>query len=392
MGNISSKTSSIEKDHKDLANLLESAKFGRWEKVWEIIGSPMNERKSWMLNCCPENRRWTVLQQAVWWNNTEVVTKLLQFPTIDTYGKAKEGKSEIGDDGGLTAFEIAEKFKYSGVSQLLHNFVCGIEEQEIDTFHAYGREIQNQELGLLRITLAAYKNTFHPSVIDSSKPLAVVLKDIFMGIDTTNRWKTVRDKLSESVFLACTAYSEELKNCESREDFFKTIVNVYTDENTRLYTRVNTALRRQRSHGYRPTAEDLALGPYILMYQLLLMFWLKLEKESKTTYRKMLLTKDHQEKYKKGIKFTWLSFVSSSVNPTKAIPFPTCEPEEETCTNVTVFEFDNTCICQWQPRNIEKFAMYEEEERVYPAGSQFYITNRTVGNGETRIYLKLLSS
>lgn len=387
MGTISSTTSSVERDHKDLASLLESAKFGNWESVWDILA-----KKPYMVNCCPENRRWTVLQQAVWWNDKEVVTRLLQMSTIDTYGKAKEGKSEIGDDGGLTAFEIAEKFKYDEVSKLLHNFVCGIENQEIDTFHPCRQHVHNQELGLLRITLAAYKNTFHPLTIDSSKPLAAVLEDIFVSMNTTEMWKTVRDKLSESVFLSCQDYSEQIKKCESRESFFKTIVNVYTNEETRLYTRVNTALRRQRSHDFRPTAEDLALGPYILVYQLLLLHWDKLGKESNTTYRKVLLTKNHQEKYKNGVKFAWLSFVSSSVTYEKAIPFPTCEPEEDVSTHPTMFIFDNTCACRWQPRNIEKFAMYEEEERVYPAGSRFLVTNRTDENGDIRIYLKLLSS
>ena len=139
----------------------------------------------------------------MWWNNTEVVRKLLQFSTVDTYGKAKEGKSKIGDDGGLTAFEIAEKSKYVEVSNLLNSFVCGIENQEVDTFHPYRREIQNQELGLLRTTLAAYKNTFHPSTIDPTKPIMVVLQDVFSSINSTTRWRTVRDKMSESVFLAC---------------------------------------------------------------------------------------------------------------------------------------------------------------------------------------------
>lgn len=54
MGNICSTTSSIEQDHKDLALLLESAKFGKWVKVWNILGSPLNVKKAYMINCCPE--------------------------------------------------------------------------------------------------------------------------------------------------------------------------------------------------------------------------------------------------------------------------------------------------------------------------------------------------
>lgn len=60
MGNVSSSLNSIEDDHKDMALLLKSAKFGKWEAVWGIL-----EKKPYMINCCPENRRWTVLQQAV---------------------------------------------------------------------------------------------------------------------------------------------------------------------------------------------------------------------------------------------------------------------------------------------------------------------------------------
>lgn len=66
MSDVSTILCSIEEEHKDIAKLLEAAKFGRWEEVWDIIGCPDNEKKSHLLNCVPENRRWTVLQQAVW--------------------------------------------------------------------------------------------------------------------------------------------------------------------------------------------------------------------------------------------------------------------------------------------------------------------------------------
>ncbi|XP_056013657.1 uncharacterized protein LOC125674623 [Ostrea edulis] len=390
MSDVSTMFSSIEEEHKDLAKLVKAAKSGRWGKVWDIIGCPDNEKKSYLLNCVPENRRWTVLQQAVWWNNSIAVSKLLHFSGIDTYGKAKKGKSEIGDDGGLTAFEIAEKFGYKEVSDLLRKFVGEKKIQEVDTFQLNGQVAEIQGFGLFGLAIAAYKNTFHPNAIDSSKPLSVILKDIFHEMNTTDRWKLIRDKLSESVFLSCEEYSEEIQKSESREEFYRTIVNVYTNEETRLYTRVNTALRRQKVNGYKPTADDLALGPYVLVYQMLLMYWQKLKKESSKTYRKMMLTKSDQKKYQKGLKFVWLSFVSSSVNPTKALPFPTEEFDEES-KHSTIFEFDNTCDCQWQPRNIEEFAVYKEEERVYPAGSQFLITNRKVKDGETHVYLKLLA-
>lgn len=385
MGNVSSSLISIEDDHKDMALLLESAKFGKWEAVWGIL-----EKKPYMINCCPENRRWTVLQQAVWWNKPLVVKRLLQFPTIDSYAKAKEGKSEIGDDGGLAAFEIAEKFKYTEVSELLHSFVCGIENHEIDTFHSY-----DDESALLRITLAAYKNTFHPSTIDSKKSMNDILKNIFESMNTTDTWKVIRDKLSESVFMSFYDHSQriqKIKTCESREEFFDAVVYVYTQEESRLYDCVNTALRRQRSDGFKPTAADLALGPYIVVYQVLLMFWDKLDKEPKSTFRKMQLSKNDVNKYKKGIQFTWLSFVSSSVDRDRASPFPT-SINKEGCNYPTLFIIDNHSFArQLQPRNIEELAMHRgEKERVYPAGSRFEVCDIKEKTYETEVYLKLIS-
>lgn len=265
-----------------------------------------------------------------------------------------------------------------------------VENHEIDTFHSY-----DDESALLRITLAAYKNTFHPSTIDSKKSMNDILKNIFESMNTTDTWKVIRDKLSESVFMSFYDHSQriqKIKTCESREEFFDAVVYVYTQEESRLYDCVNTALRRQRSDGFKPTAADLALGPYIVVYQVLLMFWDKLDKEPKSTFRKMQLSKNDVNKYKKGIQFTWLSFVSSSVDRDRASPFPT-SINKEGCNYPTLFIIDNhSCARQLQPRNIEELAMHRgEKERVYPAGSRFEVYDIKEKTNETEVYLKLIS-
>lgn len=214
-------------------------------------------------------------------------------------------------------------------------------------------------------------------------------------MNTTDTWKVIRDKLSESVFMSFYDHSQriqKIKTCESREEFFDAVVYVYTQEESRLYDCVNTALRRQRSDGFKPTAADLALGPYIVVYQVLLMFWDKLDKEPKRTFRKMQLSKNDVNKYKKGIQFTWLSFVSSSVDRIRANPFPT-SINKEGCNHPTLFIIDNhSCARQLQPRNIEEIALHRgEKERVYPAGSRFEVYEIREKTNETEVYLKLIS-
>lgn len=157
-----------------------------------------------------------------------------------------------------------------------------------------------------------------------------------------------------------------------------------------MYDHLNTALRRQRQADYMPTADDLALGPYVLMYQLLLLFWNKLRKESSITYRRMRVSATDLEKYQVGTKFAWMSFVSSSVELEKAVMFPTCGPSGD---KIIVFTIDTSTPSHWQPRNIEKFAMYMERERVFPAGAKFLVTNRTpdrTNADQTNISLKLI--
>lgn len=381
----------IEDDHKDLKTLFSDAKEGRWEKVWDIL-----PKKPYMINCCPEDRRYTLLHQAAFWNNKHAVIKLLSFPTIDSNGKIKENKFSLNNcnDGGRTALELVEdNMNYLTVTSTLRVFVCKIENQEVDTYHS-----SNEEPAIIRLTLAAYKNTFHPSTIERNKPLYDVLKEVFKSMNTTEMWETAKEQICKSVkyHKDDSKIIELIEPCKTRNDFFKVIIHLYTREDFALYAGVNMALRRQSLADFKPTSEDLALGPYILVLQTLLWFWDDLKCESKITFRKMLLSKNDLDKYRGNTSFTWLSFVSSSVNREKARSFPSRYPGKQKSTSFqsVIFIFNNENAGQRQPKDVQKFAhVAEEEERVYPAGSRFCVTSRKDGyNGDTEIHLRVISN
>jgi hypothetical protein len=110
----------IQTDADEIKTLkMRAAKYGHWKEVWKILGHPSNPRKPFLFNCIPENRRWGVLHQAIWWNNLAVVRKLLKFNTCDIDIKAKEGVSEIGPTGGKTAEEIATGFERTAIVDVL---------------------------------------------------------------------------------------------------------------------------------------------------------------------------------------------------------------------------------------------------------------------------------
>lgn len=388
MGNISSKTSSIAEDSKSVNDLLEAAKNGNWELVWCIVGTPEQPRKPYFINCIPEDRRWGLLHQAVYYFDCDVVKTLLKFRTCDSQIKTKEGSCEAGPCSGKTPQELATDFGYKEMVDTLKENNIGHRAHALPTYHTLGVAVEDEELGLLRITLAAYRQAFCPFDNDRSKPLHRLLFDIFRYINTGDNWKTVKDKIFQPLYSVCEPASSKISKCTTKDAFYDIVVNVYTNENTHLYTYVNTALRRQRKTDYRPTADDIALGPYILMFHLLLLYWDNLKKESGTTYRRMNLSRTELNKYKEGVRFLWLAFVSSSMDFVYASVFPTVEPSMDQDQEV-VFEIENSVNSQWQPRDIGACAEYEENERIFPAGAEFLVQKVAPEGALTRVYLKL---
>ena len=119
---------------------------------------------------------------------------------------------------------------------------------------------------------------------------------------------------------------------------------------------------------------------------MLLVYWDNLQWESAPTYRKMVMHSQDQQRYKVWTKFIWSSFVSSFVVKEKAQPFPTFGPPGE---HNVMLNIDNQCQSDWWPRNIESYAQFHENERLYPAGATFVVTSRTQNGNDVYIGLKL---
>ena len=383
MGVISSTTHGIELETTKVKDLVFAARQGKWEIVFSILAIYPH-----LINAIPEDRRWGILHQAVWWNNQDNIKNLLKLPTCDSSIQTKETMSEVGETGACTPFEIAQKYGYTKIGKLLEEHsITLIPAADLPTFHYKNSDVQLKGLGLLKITLASYRQTFCPFTINKDKPLSGIMAEIFEYVDTNENWVAVKEKTCDSLYAVCKPAVTVLKDTQTKEEFYSKIINVYTNEGTQLYMYLNTALRRQEEKSYNPTANDLGLGPYILMFHLLLMYWNKLVPEKLTTYRKILVKEAVCRSYRRGTRFVWLSFVSSSVDLNKAEPFPTCVPSGE---HKMTFIIENSNPSRWQPRNIEAYAHYVERERVYPAGAEFIVTDRSKVDDLTQVHLKLL--
>lgn len=373
----------IEEDSFIVNETLLYAREGIWLQVLETLGNPNNAKKAYLINVIPEERRWGILHQALYWKDEDILKTLLKFPQCDPTIMTKVYTTETGEKAQDSVAEIATKHKFDAALKILEGRTFAT--QDTDTFLPAYSNIDKCGKSIIAITLAAYKMTFHPDKVDPNLQVVDVLQSIFQTMDTTKAWEKIRD-----IIYDCALVVDEFKkigNSRNRAEFYEAFIKVYTDEDTRFYDKLNTALRRQKVANYRPSGNDLALGPFITTFHMILLFWKKLPRERGITYRQVLLSDGDLQRYQEGATFSWAAFVSSALEYDNAINFPTVEGSGD---NNVMFKIDNKRDSLWCPRNISEFSTKEETERLYPIGARFKVNKRTLKGPCTEINLELL--
>lgn len=379
----------IEEQCEFVNRLVQSSKYNEWDCVWSIIGTPDNQKNACLINAIPQNRRWGILHQAVYWKSPDILRHLLAFKACDPETKVKKCISECGPTDKMTALQIARKFDYSEMAGVLSAHTSpGISDQEMPTLQPYDGYCDNKGLSLISLTLSSYKQAFHPKPVNPNKSVMSVLADVFNDISNNEaRWKEVKNVVADAVYPVSEGKARDINSCQTREEFFSQVVRTYSNEDNTIYAYLNLAFRRQRQEDYMPTGDDLAMGPYCVMYQMLLLFWNRLQPETLTTYRKMKMSRQDADKYRSGTRFVWQSIVSSAVNKKHTHTFPSMAPTGDI---PVLFTIQNDTNSLWRPRNIEAHADFPETERTYPAGAKFIVTDRSESQGKVFISLKLL--
>lgn len=363
--------------------LLLFAKEGYWDGVFEILGHPTRPKKAYILNIIPEARRWGILHQSLYWKNEDVLKRLLQYPSCDPKIITKVYTTETGEKTHDSAVEVAKKHGFTAAERILENHT--FDSQEQDTFLPVTGEIDRNGLSIIAITLAAYKATFHPKTVDPKLTIFDILQKIYREMNTTDSWKKIRDIIYDYAFVIDAG--EAIGKSITRQDFYKAFIRVYTDESTWFYDIMNTALRKQKTTNYRPSGNDLAIGPFITTFQMVILFWDQLPRESEITYRQVLLSEKDLKMYQVGVKFSWHTFVSSAKHYDNAMNFPTVEGSGN-C--IVMFIIDNSRDSFWRPRDVNEYSINKETERLYPIGAQFKVTKVTKKDIATDIELELL--
>ena len=374
----------IEEEYFVVNELLLYAKEGHWEGVWQILGNPRRPKKAYLINVIPEERRWGIIHQALFWKDERVLKTLLEFPSCDPKIITKQYTTDAGEKTHDSAVEVARKQGFAAAERILESHEFGT--QEIDTFLPEGADIDKKGIGIIPITLAAYKNTFHPERIDPDLNVFDILQKIYTTMNTTDSWKKIRDIIYDYAFVIDAG--QTIGSSDTRQTFYEAFIKVYTDESTWFYDIMNTALRKQKMANYRPSGNDLAIGPFITAFQMIILFWDKLPREQGVTYRQILLSETDLKKYKVGVTFSWHTFVSSAKEYERAMNFPTVEASGDCNVMFTINNSKSRSF--WKPRDLTEYSTNHETERLYPIGARFKVTKVTETNLATDINLELL--
>ena len=364
----------IEEDNLDVENAVCSAKFNKWSTVFDII-----RRKPYLINCIPEQRSWAILHQAVYWNDMNVVTQLLDFPNCDALVKTKQCRNNDARPSS-TPKEVA---KQMGDRQAIYskldyhvNYVRKSRFSGKITFivqRSEGEEVVDN-LPLFMLAVINYRKTLLDPGTCPATHLIDLLKQIFKEED--HHWGGVNEKLHNAMYGVDKRSADDFKSSSSKTDFYRKILHYYS---TNYYTNVNNAVSRSFDKGLPATAEDLSLALYDLLLDCVLMCWTDLRQTHSSTYRGVTATVD----FKVGSEIMFTHFLSSSASEAVAKGFAG--------NYGTLMVIDNSKESRYLPKCLTSYSMIpSEEEYLYGIGAEFRVVQ--VDNSRTyrQVHLKLI--
>ena len=368
----------IEEDNKDVHDVVYAAKYGKWEKVYEILN-----KKKYLVNCIPEERSWSMLHQAVYWNNQDAVTFILNQETCDSLIRSKRCHDELVPPNS-TAIDVAEKMGgRDGVKHLIQQNISKERSNRFSQHISYKVSRKDGEklldhLPLFIKEIAMYKNTLVGREKHVEEHLIDILKQIFQNEEYN--FEKVEQELHQSLYGYDKAAAEEIKKVGSKDEYFAELIRLYTGN--WVYRPVNEAMAREFNKNYKPEAKDLALGLYAMLFDVTITFWPTLKTTSEKTYRGV---GNQMGEYNKGEEIMFTSIISSSGSQTIAEGF--AGPYG------TLFIIDNSADATTRPKHIRKYAVPEhqnEDEYVYAIGTEFRVTGNCKKGSLRVINLKLL--
>eukprot|EP00794_Sanderia_malayensis_P020050 gene20050-22017_t len=368
----------IEEDNKDVREAVHAAKYGDWNKVYNIIG-----KKNYLVNCIPEGRSWAMLHQAVYWNNKTAVNFLLKLKTCDALIKTKRCRDELVPPSS-TAIAIANKMEgREEVKNLIQQNINYSRNARFSQHISYklsrkdGKKVMDH-LPLFVKEIAMYKDTLVGEKKHVKQHLIDILNQIFKNEHEQHHWDKIEGQLHQSLYGFDKDAADKIGEAASEEKFFDELIRLYTGN--WVYNEVNKAIAREFNKDYNPSAEDLALGLYAMLLDVTITFWSKLGTTSGKTYRGV---GNQYGEYKVGDEIMFTTMVSCSGLEGVARGFAGSDG--------TLFTIYNSADASTRPKYIRGYSDHQsEDEYVYAIGTEFRVKSNTMVGKLRLIELDLL--
>ena len=369
----------IDEDNTDVEKAVDAAKQKDWDTVFKIL-----TRKPYLINCIPEGKAWAVLHQAVFWEDSVAVSRLLSFPNCDVFVRTKICRLQDAEHTS-TPVEVAKQL--GGRKDI----IAMLEKAETNWSKRFSDKIQYQvvakegqelmtveEVPLFIMAVVNYKNALLDPGTCPKARLLDMLNQIMKEED--HNWEKVQQKIWLSLYGVDKRAADEFQQSSSEKEYFKNIIHFYTLESDQHYTKINDAVSRDFNRKEPMRGQDLAIALYDLMLDCVLMTWEDLHVVDSTTFRGVPAVIDVQ----KGDQIMFTRFLSSSLKENTAKHF--------VGGNGTLLIIDNQAKTIHRPRNIKDHSKFPwEEECLYGIGAQFKVKNIDDSKSYKEIQLELLS-
>ena len=122
---------------------------------------------------------------------------MLEFPTCESNLTTKYCTSDNKEVGVKNPVEITETYGHQEIKEWLEAIYSSQQHDSLETFQTCG--LLNGII-LFSVTLAAYKNAFHPTKTDPSLLMIEIMRAIFQDVTTSDdRFKAIRERVLEAV-------------------------------------------------------------------------------------------------------------------------------------------------------------------------------------------------
>ena len=357
--------------------MLESAKCGNWDVVFDIL-----ESKPFIINCISYDKAWGVLHHAAFDNNFPIVKRLVKFKGCDPKIKTKQDLDNLSGPG-KTPRQLTTN--YGIKSFLIEAEKRASSSTDFPTFVMFSSELELTGASI-SLALSCFQQVLCNHLdFDNDLSFSFIMNTIFK--ECINDWSTIKKHIGLSLQMCNIAYSNYIlygafkkpsnPPIDSVDLFFHRIIGLYTSDRNHIYGILNRALLQQGKDSYLPKGRDIAFSAYGIVLNAILMYWKSLNRCRWIVYRCMDIKPGDLAKYLVGKEFTWLNFSSCSKVKSIAKQFNNGE---------VTFKIHNGSSTRWSPRYIESHSFYpKEQECLYPFGARFVVTKVNGNNIELNL-------